>query len=103
MTNLEAIKGKVSYPFSNDNTYILALNDQGLTETDTYVVGNKQSLELAQANCIVTLLTTPNVSEGGFSLSQTDKATMIKVASGIFAKYGVANPLKPTATFKHIW
>lgn len=100
MTNLEAIKGKLNYPLP-DNSFILALNDRGLVETATYL--KSQAFDLAYADCITTLVTAPNVSEGGYSVSLSDKATLIKLANGIYAKYGQPGIMKPTATFVQRW
>jgi hypothetical protein len=101
MTNLEAIKGRLSYPLS-DNAFILALTDRGLTYTDTYAKG--QSFDLAHADLIITLISAPNVSEGSYSISLSDKTNLMKVANGIYAKYGVSSPIaKPTATFVQRW
>jgi hypothetical protein len=97
MTYLEAIKGKLSYPLS-DNAFILALTDRGLTYTDTYAKG--QAFELAYADTVITLVTSPNVSEGGYSINQSDKKTLLELANGIFTKYGEPiSSLKKTATF----
>ena len=99
MTYLEAIKGKLSYPLA-DNAFILALTDRGLTSTDTYSKG--EVFDLAYADTIMVLLTTPNISEGGYSISFSDRAILLKLANGIYTKYGAVNPLsslKKTATF----
>ncbi len=104
MTYLEAIKAKLSFPLSDANSYVLALSDRGLTSTDTYVAG--EPFDLAYADSIVMILTTPNISEGGYSISLTDRTALINLANGIYAKYGVANPvssLKPTAKFVNRW
>ena len=100
MTNLEAIKGTLNYPLS-DNAFIKALIDRGLVETATY--SKIQSFDLAYADCITTLVTAPNVSEGGYSISLSDKATLIKLANGIYSKYGQPGIAKPTATFVQRW
>jgi len=100
MTNLEAIKGKLDYPLK-DNSFILALNDRGLTETATYT--KCQAFDLAYADCIITLVAAPNKSEGGFSVSLSDKAILIKLANGIYTRYGEAGIAKPTATFVQRW
>ena len=103
MTNLEAIKGKLSYPLS-ENAFILALTTRGLIPTDNYAVG--QAFDLAYADLIVVLLTTPNITEGGYSVSLSDRAILIKLASAIYTKYEVDNPLgslKPTAKFVQRW
>jgi hypothetical protein len=104
MTYLEAIKAKLSYPLSDSNAFILALTDRGLTSTDTYAAG--ESFDLAYADLIVVLVTTPNISEGGYSVSLSDRNTLIKIANGIYTKYEVETPLsslKPTATFVNRW
>lgn len=96
MTNLEALKAKLNYPLS-DNSFILALSDRGLVSTATYA--DRKSLELAQADLIYTLVTTPNITEGGYSISLSDKSSLMKLADGIYLKYGIRNPLRPIATF----
>jgi hypothetical protein len=101
MTNLEAIKAKLNFPLPN-NAFILALSDRGLTDSAIYV--KSASFDLAYADSIMMLVTAPNTSEGGYSISLTDKAALIKLADGIYAKNGVASPsAKPTATFVQRW
>ena len=97
MTYLEAIKAKLNYPLS-DNTFILALTDRGLTSTDNYA--KSQLFDLAYADTITTLVTAPNVSEGSYSISLSDKKTLSDLADGIYKKYGEPiRSLKKTATF----
>ena len=101
MTNLEAIKAKLSYPLS-DNSFIVALQDRGVTSAGVYVGG--ESFDLAYADSINTLVTAPDKSEGGFSLSLGDKQYLLRLADGIYTKYSISNPittssLKKTATF----
>lgn len=101
MTNLEALKAVLSYPLSN-NAFIKALNDRGLTDTATY--STSSAFELARADAIMTLVTAPNIKEGGFSLSQGDKKSLIELANGIYERNGVAPVVpKPTATFVQRW
>lgn len=97
MTNLEAIKGKLNYPLT-DNAFKLALADRDLTDTATYA--KCQAFDLAYADSVIMLLTSPNVTEGGYSVSQTDKKMLLDLANGIYVKYG--EPIcsfKKTATF----
>jgi hypothetical protein len=99
MTNLEAIKGKLNYPLS-ENSFILALEDRGLKSVGIYT--KSQAFDLAYADAITTLVTVPNVTEGGYQVSLTDKESLLKLADGIYKKYGELNPissLKKTATF----
>lgn len=102
MTTLEAIKAKLSYPLS-DNSYILALSDRGLSYTATYASTDRQALELAQADLIYTLVTAPNVTEGGYSVSLSDKKSMMKLADSIYAKYNVRPLSSPRAKFVQKW
>jgi hypothetical protein len=99
MTNLEAIKAKLNYPLT-DNAFILALQDRGLASAGIYAGG--ESFDLAYADAITTLVTVPNVSEGGYQISLTDKTSLLSLAAGIYTKYSAVNPissLKKTATF----
>lgn len=105
MTYLEAIKGKVCYPLS-EKAFGLALLDRGLTSTSDYTA-TSEAFELAYADCLVMLLTSPkSVSESGFSLTTADKETLKEIANGIYSKYEEASPLRkdtPTATFVQKW
>ncbi|HLD90559.1 MAG TPA: hypothetical protein VI911_06020 [Patescibacteria group bacterium] len=101
MTNLEAIKAKMNYPLS-ENAFILALQDRGLASAGIYSGG--ESFDLAYADAITTLVTVPNVVEGGYQVSLADKTTLLSLAAGIYTKYSAVNPipassLKKTATF----
>jgi len=99
MTNLEAIKAKISYTLS-DNSYELALLDRGLTSSDVYAISNKRAIDLAQADLIYILCTTPHKQEGGYSVSITDRYALLKVADGIYQRYGVSGK---TAKFVQKW
>lgn len=105
MTNLEALKAKLGYPIS-DNTAELALTLRGLTITDTFTAGS-QAFDLAYADSIITILTSPtSVSEGGYSISYSDRASLLSIANYLYARYGAANPLetlRPKARFVHRW
>ena len=102
MTNLEAIKAKLPYPLA-DNSFILALSVRGLVSSETF--SDTRSLELAQADLIYSLVLTPNVTEGGYSISFSDKNAILRVADGIYARYGERNPYqkKPTLKFVQKW
>lgn len=92
MTNLDAIKATVAgYPLT-DNIFLKVLIDRGVEATDTYA-GISMPFELATADLLVRLLTAANITEGGMQVSVTDKSNFIKVASGLYDKYGEVNPL----------
>lgn len=95
MTNLEALQGKIAgYPLK-DATYLTALMDRGLTPQDLYA-GKNKAFELAMADIYVVLATGVNVSEGGYQLSITHKATFLRVANGIYEKHGEKSPFSDT-------
>ena len=99
MTNLEAITAKLNYPLS-ENTFIVALEDRGVVSDGVYVTC--EAFDLAYADVIITLVTTPDIREGGYSISLADKKTLLSLADKIYTKYSVENPmssLKKKATF----
>ena len=100
MTNLDAIKAKLNYPLT-DNAFILALQDRGLTSAGIYSSG--QAFDLAYADAIISLVTVPNISEGGYQINLNDKTALLNLADGIYTKYDEVNPikssLKKTTTF----
>ena len=104
MTILEAIKESVGYPISNNRAQITLLK-RGLTGTDeaTQSVLNSKAFELATADLMFWLITTPNISEGGYSISLTDRKTLKDIASGIYSKHGVTDPTKATVKFIRPW
>lgn len=105
MTNIEALKSAaIGYPVDT-STYERILIDRGLNKNDEYA-GKSKSMELAKADLFVSLLTAANISEGGFQVSMTDKSNFKDVASGIYDRYGVPNPLrasKPSVKIKRAW
>ncbi len=97
MTNLEAIKGSVGYPIP-DNTANLYLIKRGLNAPDevTQSILTGKAFELAQADLYIWLISSANISEGGYSISLTEKKELKKLASGIYSKHGVSDPTCPT-------
>lgn len=88
MTNLEALKASVAgYPLP-DNTFQMVLLDRGITATDAYAGINK-AFELAKADVYSILSTAASISEGGFSVSVTEKGRFSEMANRIYSKYGV--------------
>ncbi|WP_372932436.1 DUF6706 family protein [Mariniphaga sediminis] len=104
MTILEAIKESVGYPIS-DNRANMTLTKRGLAASDeaTQAVLNSKAFELGTADLMFWLITAPNVREGGYSLSISDKKTLKELASGIYSKWGVADPTKATIKFISPW
>lgn len=100
MTYLEALKAKIDYPLS-DNAFTLALTDRGLVSTDTYVKG--KLFDLAYADCLTVLVSMADKKEGSFSISISEKENLIRLANGIYSRYGIVSSLKATAKFVQRW
>jgi hypothetical protein len=103
MTNLEAIRAKLSYPLSA-NAYLLVLADRELVSTAVYdATTDKRAMDLAQADLIYVLCTQPHFTEGGYSVTVTDRYALLKVADSIYRRYGIRDPFKPTGKFVQKW
>jgi hypothetical protein len=90
MTNLEALQSivGVNYPFGI-NTYNKALIDQGLNPSDDYSLSNSKSIDLAFAGVLITVITSVDIKEGGYQVTNADRDALIKVLNGIYNKYGM--------------
>lgn len=91
MTNLEALSASVNYPIEAVKLQKILI-DNGLNDADVYA-GITKAFELATAAAYTLIVTSANLSEGDYQISATDKSNLIKMASGIYEKYGVVNPL----------
>ena len=90
MTNLDALQASCNYPIDTAKSQKLLI-DQGIDPNGAYT-GLNEPFELATANLYVFLLTSANITEGGYQVSMTDKSNMKSLASAIFSKYGKLNP-----------
>lgn len=89
MTILEAIQSTVSgYPLLV-NTFNRVLTDRGLSGSDTYL-GSSRAFDLAKADIYMVLATAASVSEGGFSVSVSDRKLYLSMANSIYTQYGVS-------------
>jgi hypothetical protein len=108
MTNVEALTAKLAGNPVTSNAMELALLNRGITVTgitseDTYTVANRKAVELAYADILQELISAPNVSEGGYSLSQSDKNSLRMQANAIYTKYGQTVHGGPKAKFVKRW
>lgn len=89
MTVREALRN--SFPFSvKDSLLDVIAISRGVVldnEFDPFVATSKP-FDLARADIIKTVVMTPNISEGGVSISFSDKSDMISIANSIYGKYG---------------
>ena len=106
-SNLEKIKAILGYDLSDENKYLSALEDRNLVSTDDYDPASstaQQNMQLAKADLLIVIATAPNISEGGYSISLSDKNMLIDLANGIYRKYGEVSTLPtPKATMKSPW
>lgn len=99
MTNLEALSAASNHPFDDIKIRKILL-DNGLNESGSYF-GLTKDFELATAALYVLIVTSPNISEGDFSVSPSEKTALIGLASGIFSKYGVEDPLTSKSVIRN--
>lgn len=100
MTNLEAIRGAVNYPL-DDKAFEKVLIDRGFTAEGNY--SPSAQFGLAVADAITVLVTSPNVSEGGYSISLNDRESLMKLASRLYAKGGEDSPFDPVVSSIRPW
>lgn len=100
MTNLEALQATIgsNYPL-DPNLYTKALIDQNIIPGDEYIALNARGIDLAFAGVLLTVITSVDIKEGGYSVTNADRASLIKVLNGIYAKYGL--PLFGTPTMNN--
>ena len=80
-----------SFPFHLDDAQVVVLSiNRGLDLGDEYSqeVAHSQAYELSMADMITCIITTPNVSEGGVSISYSNLGYLRGIANRIYAKYG---------------
>ena len=102
MTNLEAIKSQVPYPLK-ENSFKKVLLDRGLVDTEEYSPDNIKPFELATADALHIVITAPNISEGGYSISVSEKKELRQIASGLYDKHGASNPFRGTISSISPW
>lgn len=102
LSTLDALKAQVQYPLPH-NFFLSVAMKRGL---DIYLDCTKEILESkgfkgAMADCLRQIILYPSsVSEGGMSISNTDKNSLLKMADRLYREIG-EEPLieKPKITF----
>lgn len=95
-TILKALKSKVNYPLSEDS-YLTALTDADLDGDIIYTKALRKDVELCAAELILIVCTSGNISEGGYSLSIGEKASLRITRSTYLNRWGMPDddPEKP--------
>jgi type IV secretory pathway TrbF-like protein len=86
MTNSDSLKSVISGYTLSDNAITRICTDRGITASGTYA-GKDESFELAMADVYVTVANMVNVSEGGYSVSMSERERLLKEADAIYAKW----------------
>lgn len=102
MTIREALFNSVSFSVSHEQAEVIAIT-RGLDVDDdfTSAVANSREFLLSKADMIRLVITQPNISEGGVSISFTDRKSLIGIANAIYRSYGesVIGEAEPTVEF----
>jgi len=100
MTNLQAIRSAVNFPL-DDLSFEKVLLDRGLEADGTYAPSAQ--FKLAVADAIVVVVTSPNISEGGYSITQNDRESLINLANTYYEAGGEASPFGPVVSTFRPW
>lgn len=103
MTIKEALKSTVDYPLPDDRIE-KALIDAGLSGDATYTQTNEKDVDVCMIGLLLTICTTGSISEGGYSISMSDKDSLLKVRSLLLSKWDLVDTLGSSindATFLH--
>lgn len=89
MTILEALKSRVHYPLS-DNTFQSIITFRGLVSADNFTkeIANSNSYKGALADLLYEIVIVPNISEGGVSISYSDKKVILDRANSLYLEIG---------------
>ncbi|TDQ12166.1 DUF6706 family protein [Pedobacter metabolipauper] len=96
LTIKSALQGKINYPLP-DESLEAALIEASLDGDQVYSKSHTKDVELCAAGLILVVCTSGNVSEGGYSLSLSDKNALLKVRSMFLNKWNETDidPGKP--------
>lgn len=87
ITIKSALRGKINFPLSEE-TIGTALIEAELDGDAVYTKSRTKEVEICAAGLILVVCTSGNVSEGGYSLSLSDKESLLKVRRGYLSKWG---------------
>ena len=106
MTNKEAVQATVAYnyPFG-DVVYLKVLLDNGLAAEEEYTTANMKQVDLCAAALIQVLLTSPDIQEGGYRVSISERSQLASARKSLLGKYGISDNSSPTisANPTYLW
>lgn len=101
MTNKEALKEVLMVSVS-DLALDKALLDADITGNNTYAKENKGNIDLCAIEVLTWLLSTPDISEGDYSVSYDRKAVQSRLDL-LNLKYNPTSVTKPKITGVRVW
>ena len=91
MTIREALRNSFPFAVSNGTIDVIAVaRDLDIDGEFDSSVASSRAYELSKADIIKSVAMSPNVSEGGVSISFSDRQSMISIANEIYGRYGEA-------------
>lgn len=101
MTVREALRNSFPVPVNDRQLDVIAIS-RGLVIDNVFdpFIATSKVFELCKADVIRNIVMTPNISEGGVSISFSDKSDMISLANRIYGKYGEPLLGRETPTVK---
>jgi hypothetical protein len=110
MTNKEFIRSNIPAYLVDDGVISAKLERRGASADDSLpseAAPERKKVDLAYADCLLYVLRLPSsISQGGFSMSNIDKATYEKQITLIYAAYDMLDELpiaKPDITNAGEW
>jgi len=96
MTNLEAVKGTVGLNYPLDaSVYSKAMIDAAIEPEGVYSKENAKAVDVCAASLILTLLTSPDLREGGYQVTLADRTVLLNVRKALLSKHGIATGTGP--------
>lgn len=106
MKIITALLNSLSFPLTQPQAEVIATS-RGLDLQAEFTPQDATSKEfqLSKADAFRLAIVSPNVSEGGVSISYSDRKWMMSLANAIYSKYGEPLILEdnPTVEFLHDW
>lgn len=91
MTVLDALKSLVKYPL-NDDLFSVILVSRGLSEATLFSLEISKSTAFigARADCLKELVASPDLSQGGISISVGERSSILMIANDLYDSIGEA-------------
>ena len=105
MTYKEALQAQSEF-ISNvsDGVLDFHLSEFNLVGSDTYTTENRKEIDLAFAGLILFIATQPkSIRELDWQITNHDVSDLLKIRSGLLAKWGISDGSQPKVRAYHGW